>query len=401
MKRTALTLILISALLPSTVAVAFFMNLSKANFIAYLPEIVIKSDGGVEPETELIKQTGNVYFLTANLSQSYAIRIQRSNIIFDGDGHFINGTLPGAGYANVGLRLENVTNVTVRNIQVSGFASHDIGLGCTNCSILNVNVRTIGLGYSELGVFVGCAFNTIANSIFGTLDVFSVNNTITRCTHTNWLPIYVTGASNTFFENNLGSVWLAGSGINFWDNGSVGNYWSNYLPLYPNASGRGNSGIGDTSYVVDANNIDHYPLMAPFLVDDVAPSMTILSPEDRTYATDGIALNFTVNEALTQIMYSLDGEENVTISGNTTLTGLANGDHNLTIYAKDKAGNVGASETTRFVVNAPFPIALVIAASGVSAAIIGVSLIVHFKKHNEKKNLNPRKAIVSCSEYSC
>ena len=114
------------------------------------------------------------------------------------------------------------------------------------------------------------------------------------------------------------------------------------------------------------------------IADIIAPSVSILSPENKIYDTGRIPLSFTVNESISQMAYSLDGQENVTISGNTTLTELANGAHTLTIYAWDETGNVG-SETMRFTVNVPFP-TLVIAASEASIAAIGAGLFVYFKK---------------------
>ena len=56
---------------------------------------------------------------------------------------------------------------------------------------------------------------------------------------------------------------------NFWDNAAVGNYWSDYQTKYPNATEIGNSGIGNTPYIVDANNIDHYPLMKPVVIPEL------------------------------------------------------------------------------------------------------------------------------------
>ena len=38
----------------------------------------------------------------------------------------------------------------------------------------------------------------------------------------------------------------------------------------------------------------------------------------------------------------------MTITGNTTLTGLPEGSYNLTVYAKDSARNIGTSETIYF-----------------------------------------------------
>jgi len=81
--------------------------------------------------------------------------------------------------------------------------------------------------------------------------------------------------------------------------------------------------------------------------------------------------------------YSLDGQDNVTINGNTTLDGLANGLHNVTVYARDELENTGTSETITFTVDAPFPTALV-AASTASIAIIGVGVLVYFKKRKNQ-----------------
>ena len=58
--------------------------------------------------------------------------------------------------------------------------------------------------------------------------------------------------------------------VETWGNGTVGNYWSDYLTKNPNAAEIGGSGIGDTPYTIDSKNVDHYPLMAP--VNAPAPS---------------------------------------------------------------------------------------------------------------------------------
>ena len=84
--------------------------------------------------------------------------------------------------------------------------------------------------------------------------------------------------------------------------------------------------------------------------------------------------------------YSFDGQDNVTIDGNITLYGLSSGLHNLTVYAKDTYGNIGASETINFTIAKetpePFPTAIVATASGASVAVIGVGLFVYFRKRN-------------------
>ncbi len=115
-------------------------------------------------------------------------------------------------------------------------------------------------------------------------------------------------------------------------------------------------------------------------VIDTTPSVTISSVEDKTYFKSEIQLTFITSEPVSQISYVLDGQENVTIEGNTTLSNLPYGRHNVTVYAEDVAGHVGASETVFFNIDVPFPTATVAVASGVSITAIGVGLLVYFKK---------------------
>jgi len=77
--------------------------------------------------------------------------------------------------------------------------------------------------------------------------------------------------------------------------------------------------------------------------DTVLPEISILSPTNRVYNKSDVALDFTLSETCSQIKYSLDGQRNVVIDGNTTLTGLLEGAHNIAIYASDLAGNTKSS----------------------------------------------------------
>ena len=85
-----------------------------------------------------------------------------------------------------------------------------------------------------------------------------------------------------------------------------------------------------------------------FIIDTTPPNISVLTVENRIYDTSDAPLNFTVNEPVSQLTYNLDEQGNVTIVGNTTLIGLSNGAHNLTVYAIDPAGNIGYSETVYF-----------------------------------------------------
>jgi hypothetical protein len=103
--------------------------------------------------------------------------------------------------------------------------------------------------------------------------------------------------------------------------------------------------------------IDNY-LTIDFFVHTIGPNVSVVSLENnRTYSAADIPLFFMVNEPLSKISYSLDGLANVTVSGNTTLTGLSSGQHSLLVHVWDNFGAVGLSETVSFTVEpVTFPV---------------------------------------------
>ena len=117
-----------------------------------------------------------------------------------------------------------------------------------------------------------------------------------------------------------------------------------------------------------------------FFVDTI-PIVSFLSFENKTFETSDVPLNFSVNQAFSKIAYTLDGKDNVTISGNTTLTEVLNGDHNVTVYVTDETGNTVASETILFTVAKPEPMPTLLAAASVATvALVGTGMLVYFKK---------------------
>ena len=115
-----------------------------------------------------------------------------------------------------------------------------------------------------------------------------------------------------------------------------------------------------------------------FTVDLTPPKFSVLPVENKSYYTSDIPLTVATNEVLSKIAYSIDGHEKVTIAGNTTLINLKYGEHNVTVYATDNAGNT-ASEIVYFSVAEPFPTTLIIV-TVITVTIIGASLIIYFKK---------------------
>jgi parallel beta-helix repeat protein len=115
-----------------------------------------------------------------------------------------------------------------------------------------------------------------------------------------------------------------------WDDGRAGNYWSDYLSRYPNASEVGDTGVGNTPFFINENNIDHYPLMSPVGISnaDLPANSSSPSPSEEPAPPQS-----TDQQAKPQ----------------------------------------------------PFPTALLVVASGASATAAVAGLFVYFKKRNHEK----------------
>jgi len=152
------------------------------------------------------------------------------------------------------------------------------------------------------------------------------------------------------------------------------------LKVYAYASGWFIEMHGFWEYEVTINSSSN----VYFTVDSTPPTVLVFPVENKTYDKSDVALNFTVNEPVSQIAYSLDGQVNVTIAGNTTLTGLSEGTHNLTVYATDEAGNTGASEAIYFSVEVPEPLSTTMVIAPIaSVAVAGIGLLFYFKKNSK------------------
>ncbi len=130
-----------------------------------------------------------------------------------------------------------------------------------------------GFGYGIY--FVGCYNNTIMeNNITDNTDGLELhycfNNTVCKNIVSNsssYGIFLIDGEQNYIYGNSFVNNTIQVHGIlssNIWDDGSKGNYWSNYEDRYPNATELDDSGIWDTSYVIDGDNRDNYPIIPEF-----------------------------------------------------------------------------------------------------------------------------------------
>jgi hypothetical protein len=106
-----------------------------------------------------------------------------------------------------------------------------------------------------------------------------------------------------------------------------------------------------TVYAADGdynNGASNTVYFSTFAVDTVPINVAVTSSQNSSYTSADVPLSFTVDKAISWAAYSLDGNENITLTENSTLTGVSEGNHTLTVYAQDTLGLVGASDPTYF-----------------------------------------------------
>jgi hypothetical protein len=266
------------------------VDLARANPVGILsqtlPSITIQRDGSVVPQTEYMKQEGNVYSLTDNMTKKYVVVINCNNIVFDGQGHYINGSMDFVyvqgvkyGYYCNGIKLEEVTDVTIRNITIFDFGKPSINISqCSRVSILASKLDSINVEQSYNVTISECETDLTLKS--------GSSNTIFR----NTLSLTVQSSNNLIYQNNIirNQHHIIGWGYtNSWDNGAVGNYWSDYS--------------GNTPYVIDANNKDNYPLTTPI---DITAELENPSPTPSITPTDSPTTTISSTELPTSFTFT-------------------------------------------------------------------------------------------------
>ncbi|MCW4018095.1 MAG: hypothetical protein NWF00_05385 [Candidatus Bathyarchaeota archaeon] len=314
-------------------------------------EIVIQPNGTITPPSTLLQKLGNTYTLTGDIFNSTLI-IQRGDVVVDGANHTLRG--PGVEQDRIAITLTAI-NVTIQNMHITDWKAGVYGAYDNN----TITKNTFTNNYNAIAIYA-CDYvvsqNTITQSTNGlfihsgdarsegdnnfitqnqimrnqaAFDITGSNGTIiTQNNVTDNAVILKLGVisleldsgNHTIYQNNflnntkalrIPTVIFGGKGPEIfpagcWDNGTVGNYWSNYFEVYPNASQIGNSGVGDKPYFIqdttsyeigDANGtfetgiavlgtaFDHFPLINPVPLDISAsnqPSPTATPNYDPT-----------------------------------------------------------------------------------------------------------------------
>ncbi len=200
-----------------------------------------------------------------------------------------NSVLSNMAFSNgiAGISLYHCDNNLIQKISVQNPTAYGIALiSSDNNTFLDNELNNIGAGFyawfshnntfqnnkiqhNYYGIrFVGCINNTF-------LDNYIYNNSkegISIDSDSNgnifWLNLIINNFINAV-DNSI---------FNKWDNGSIGNYWDDYIGTDSN-----NDNIGDVPYNITgtAGSKDYYPI---FKIDP--PSIYSLTPSNYTYHKD-------------------------------------------------------------------------------------------------------------------
>jgi parallel beta-helix repeat protein len=323
-----------------------------------------------------------------------------SGVYFQNSNVTISGNVLSDNYYGITGELSLESNITQNAVQSSGQS----GIFIENCSSSVIDDNDV-MSNGKYGIFLeSCTFSTVLdnylyNSTYGvalslssqnTLDGNEVledydgiylyysdsntisNNLVNESGESGISLIY--SSDNTVSDNNVAMGEIYGfyltnsstndifhnaidknayqayddEATNNWDSGHPGggNYWSDYMG-FDNFSGLnqdipGSDSLGDTPYEIDSDSLDNYPLLDP-LMDMVPPRIRLLFPENNSYVTSGIDLDFYISDGnLDYAEYSTDGS-----SWNTlpfpfiiSTSGWLEGSRTLWIRAQDTLGNL-------------------------------------------------------------
>jgi nitrous oxidase accessory protein len=179
------------------------------------------------------------------------IHIARNNITFSRDYSIIIED-------SIGVQiLENSLTDNLNQIEISN---------STQMVIVNNKMVNNGNGIA----FTNSNNNTLAGNIIASNSLYG---------------LYLSQSDyNVIVRNSLQSngrnVYVRNS-TDYWDDGFEGNYWSNYT-----GADADNDGVGDSPFVLDANNVDHHPLVGLFY------SYSAMPENDVGIITDSALDNF-------------------------------------------------------------------------------------------------------------
>ncbi len=156
--------------------------------------IYIRADGSIDPSTAPIQRVGELYSLINDIPEM--IWVERDNIVIDGNGHSLtgyNGSMSG------GILLLGRTNVTVRNTNISGYASGMRLVSSFNNSIVGNCISNNGDGIE----LVSSSFNVVSEN--------NITSNVNLGVQVDQSSSYNEITDNNITESGKDELWLASS----------------------------------------------------------------------------------------------------------------------------------------------------------------------------------------------
>jgi len=335
--------------------------------------------------------SNNLYHLVivGNSLDSFLQDIDSSNIVSNKLVYYLTNlrdqgisplVCPNLGY----LALVNCMNIEVKDFILYGNGDGVLVAYSTNCIFTNI---IVGGNRGPL-VWGGFTFYSSTNNIVSNSG-FSGNSyalTFYRSEGNIFHHNYFVDNERQVVSDFLTPFSTKSSGYlsaNAWDDGFEGNHWGDYTGADQNRDG-----IGDSPFIIDANNQDRYPLMtASPKLDVTPPELHVISP------SPGEVLNSSTVTVVWEGWDDLSGINRyelrmdggiwqifvLTGASTHTFTGLSDGRHTLEVRAFDNAGNM-REDSFEFFVNRggfqlPSYMGEVVIAVGIIVAV-GVALYV-------------------------
>jgi parallel beta-helix repeat protein len=295
-------------------------NLSGNNVANYIYGILLGSSSGNTLSGNNVTNNWDGIYLDYssdnNVLSGNNVVNNKAGFVFDNSSD--NNVLSGNNIAAnnyYGINLASCSGNTLSGNNIT--ANNDYGIYLDNCSgnILSGN----NVANSSYGIWLMFSSgntlsgnNVTANIKYGIELASCSGNTLSgnNITANNGTGIWLYHSSgniilhNSFVNNTARAVLLTDVSNNTWDDGypSGGNYWKDYngtdLENGPYQNATGSDGIGDTAYVIAANNTDNYPLMGMFLEFNTTSELHVQTVSNSTvtgFQYNGTALNFSVS----------------------------------------------------------------------------------------------------------
>jgi parallel beta-helix repeat protein len=173
-----------------------------------------------------------------------------------------NNTISGNG-GGLNLRWDGPFHVYGNNITDNQGIGPQFGGGCYSSTVYQNNIVRNGIGVNLLN------FPISGDATIGSGNTVYRNNIVD-----NLQQAFVDK------EWKVNQLYDNGTDIVSWDNGTEGNYWSDYDGMGP--------------YVIDENNTDHYPIMNPITISSEPPPNSGTSFHPTLMVAASVAVAVTV-----------------------------------------------------------------------------------------------------------